>query len=89
MEDKRNNKAQRPHTHQNPKRHISLMSLLLCHKIVAVRCFIWHLGLQMWSGCEAVRQNFEFLHFLKKFNIRRYFLALNTSFKVRLTSTIL
>ena len=38
----------------NPKRHISLVSLLLCRKIAAVRCFVWRLGLQMWSGSEAV-----------------------------------
>ena len=29
MKDKRSNKAQRPHTCQNPKRHISLVSLLV------------------------------------------------------------
>jgi len=52
-EDKRNNKVQRPHTRQNPKRHISLVSLLLCHKIVAVQCFAWGLGLQMWSDGKA------------------------------------
>ena len=44
MEDKRNKEAQRPHTCQNPKRHISLVSLLLWHKMVAV-CFVWALGL--------------------------------------------
>ena len=49
MEDKRNNEAQRPHTRRNPKRHISLVSLLW-HKIVAVRCFVW-------NKCgQAVRQ---------------------------------
>ena len=66
MEDKRNNEAQRPHTHRNPKRHISLVSLLLSCKIVAVRCFIWHLGLRMWSGSEEgseVARQLEFLHF--------------------------
>ena len=36
MEDKRNNKVQRAHTCQNPKRRISLVSLLLCHKTAAV-----------------------------------------------------
>jgi len=70
MEDERNNEAQRPHAHQNPKRHISLVSLLLWCKTVAVRCFVWHLGLRMWSGSEAVRQNLEFLQFLKKFVIQ-------------------
>ena len=40
MEDKRNNDVQRPHTRWNPKRHISLMSLLFCHTIATVRCFV-------------------------------------------------
>ena len=53
MEDKRNNKAQMPHTPWNPKRHISLVNLLLCHKIVAVQWFIWCLGLRMWAGSET------------------------------------
>jgi len=63
MEDKSNNEAQRPHTRWNPKRHISLVSLLLCCKITAVRCFVWCLGLQMWAGNEAVRRNFEYLRY--------------------------
>ena len=58
MKDKRNNKAQRPHTRQNPKKHMSLVSLLLCHKISAVQCFIWHLGLRMGSGSEEKFQVF-------------------------------
>ena len=42
MEPKRSNEVQRPHTYWNPKRlHISQVSLLLWHKIVAIRCFIW------------------------------------------------
>ena len=48
MEDKRNKKVQRTHTHQNPKRHFSLVSLLLGRKIAAVQCFVWHLGLRTW-----------------------------------------
>ena len=32
-------------TRRNPKRHISLLCLLLWHKIVAVCCFVWALGL--------------------------------------------
>jgi len=67
MEDKNNNEVQRPHTCQNPKRHISLVSLLICHKIVAVQYFVWRLGLRMWSGREAVRQVFMIF---KKFNIQ-------------------
>jgi len=69
-EDKRNNEAQRPHTHWNPNWHILLASLLLWRKIAAVQCFVWHLGLRMWSGSEAVKRNFEVLQFLKKFNIQ-------------------
>ena len=51
MEDERNNEEQR---------HISLVSLLLWHKIAAAWCLIWHLGLWMWSSSEAVRWNFGF-----------------------------
>ena len=40
MEDKRNNEAQGPHTCQNPKWYISLVSLLLWRKIAAVQCFV-------------------------------------------------
>ena len=36
MEDKRNNEAQKPHTRRNPKRHISLVSLLLWCNMVAI-----------------------------------------------------
>jgi len=65
MEDKSNNEAERPHTSRNPERHILLVSLLLCCKIKAVQCFVWALGLRMWVGSEAVRQNFEYLRFFK------------------------
>jgi len=53
MEDKRNDKAQRPQTRRNPKRHISLVSLLLWCKMVAIRCFVWAIGL---SGSEWVSE---------------------------------
>jgi len=45
MEGKEKYKAQRKHAHQNPKRHISPVSLLLCQKKknVAVNCFVWAL----------------------------------------------
>jgi len=91
MEDKRNNKAQRPHTHQNSKRLVSLVSLLLWLKIAAVQCFIWRLGLWMLSGSEAVWQNLEFLWFLKIQYpvIWKCFLVLNAPFDVRWTSTVL
>ena len=62
MEDKRNNEVQRL---VGTKRHISLVSLLLWCKIVAVQCFVWRLGSQMWSGSEAGsqadRRNFKLL----------------------------
>jgi len=67
MEDKRNNEAQRPHTRRNPKRYISLVSLLLWHKIAAVEYFVWHLGLRMWSGSET---KFRVFTIFKKFNIQ-------------------
>ena len=54
IEDKRKDKVQMAHTHRNPKRHIPLVSLLLLHKMVDVHCFVWPLGLQWWSGSQAV-----------------------------------
>ena len=51
-ENKSNNKAQRTHTRQNLKRHIPLVSLLLWHKMVAIRYSVWALGLQLWLGSE-------------------------------------
>ena len=50
IEDK---KAQRAHTHQNPKRHMPLVNLLLWHKMMVMGCFIWPPALQMWSGSMA------------------------------------
>ena len=38
------------YTRLNAKRHIPLVSLLLWHKTVAMRCFIWPPPLQLWSG---------------------------------------
>ena len=29
------------------------MSLLLWRKMVTMRCFVWTLGLQLWSGSET------------------------------------
>jgi len=43
------NEVQRPLTRRNPKRHIPLVSLLLCRKMVAVHPFVWALGLRLWS----------------------------------------
>ena len=60
IEDKRKDKAQRANTRRNPKRHIPLVSLLLWRKMVAVRCFVWALGLRLWSVSAAVRRKFEF-----------------------------
>ena len=51
MEDKRNNEAQGAHTCRNPKRHISLVRLLLC-EMVAAYYFVWALDLQLWLGSE-------------------------------------
>ena len=50
---KREGKAQKVGTCQNQKRQMAPVSLLLQHKIVAVRCFIWLLALQMYSGRQA------------------------------------
>ena len=49
IEDKGKGKAQKAHTCRNPKRHIPLVSLLLWHEMMAVRCFIWSLALRLWS----------------------------------------
>ena len=65
IEDKRKDKVQRAHTRRNPKRHIPLVSLLLWRKMVAVRCFVWALGLRLWSVSEAVSLKFEFWRFKK------------------------
>ena len=69
IEDKRKYKVQRAHTHWNPKRHTPLVSLLLWHKMVAVRCFIWPLGLQLWSvrqsGSQSVSLKFRVLVIFK------------------------
>ena len=56
MKDKRNNEVQRPHTRRNHKRHISLVSLFLWRKMVAIHCFVWALGLQLWSASEWVSE---------------------------------
>jgi len=45
MEDKRIRKVQREYTHQNSKKYFQPVSLILCHKIVAVRCFVWSIAL--------------------------------------------
>ena len=52
IEDKRKDKAHRAHTRRNPKRRIPPVSLLLWRKMVTVHCFVWALGLQLWSGSE-------------------------------------
>ena len=52
MMDNKKNKAQKPYTCRNPKWHISLVSLVFCSKIGAAQCFVWHLGLRMWSGSK-------------------------------------
>ena len=62
-------KAQRAHTLWNPKRHTPLVSLLLWRRMVAVCCFVWPLGLRLWSVSQAVSLKFEFWRF-KKFYIR-------------------
>ena len=71
----------RPHTRQNPKQHISLVSLL-CHKIVVVQCFVWHLGLQLWSGVSEWYMNTtpdynnsnldQSNYFLVNFHVKRF-----------------
>ena len=58
IEDKRKDKAQRAHTRRNPKRHIPLVSLLLLRKMVAVHCFVWPLGLRLWSSSPSKIQSF-------------------------------
>ena len=65
IEDKRKDKEQTAHTRRNPKRHIPLVSLLLWHKMVAVHCFVWPLGLRLWSVSQAVSLKFKFWQFFK------------------------
>ena len=61
MGDKKN-EARGPLTRWNLKRHILLV---LCHNIVAVRCFVGCLGLRGWSGSET------------KFQVLTIFLKIN------------
>jgi len=63
MEDKSNNEVQRPLICRNPKRHILLVSLLLWRKIVAIRYFVWALGLRLWAVSET--KFLSFGNFLK------------------------
>ena len=70
IEDKRKDKAQRAHTHRNPKKHIPLVSLLLWRKMVAVYCFVWPLGLRLWSRSQAVSLKFKFFLQFLEFCIR-------------------
>jgi len=56
MEDK---KVQRVHTHQNPKMHISPVSLLLWQKMMVMHCFV--LGSTFATVVsEAMRRNLSF-----------------------------
>ena len=87
MENKRNNEVWRPHTHWNPKRHISMVNLLLCD------CMMLHLPSRLANivsetVSEAVRWNFKFL-WIQYPVIWRCSLVLSTSIDVRWTSTIL
>jgi len=76
--DIRNYEAQRPHTHQNPKRYISLVSLLCC-KTVVVRCFIWHLGLaRQWDEIQSFYDFKKIQHSA----VWKCFLVINTTFDV-------
>ena len=58
-------KAPKARTHQNPKRHMPLVSLLLWHKMVVVHCFIWPLALQLWSDRPGQAGRLNFGDFLK------------------------
>jgi len=62
---------------RTPKRHIPPVSLLLWHKIMAVYCFVWPLGLWPWSvsewmsecvseGVSEWNQNFDFKRLKKR-----------------------
>ena len=50
MEDESNEREQ---ICQNPKKHISSVSLFLCCKMVIVCCFVWSLALRLWSVNET------------------------------------
>ena len=67
IEDERRDKGQRTYTRRNPKRHIPLVSLLLWHKIVAMRCLVWPVALRLVS--KAVSLKFKFRRFKKNIYI--------------------
>ena len=60
IEDKRNR------GHILIKKHITLVSLLLWHKMVAVCCFIWLPALWLWSGQAGWQTKIRVLVILKK-----------------------
>ena len=53
IEDKRKDKEHRVYTRWNPIRHIPPVSLMLWRKMVTVCCFVWALGLRLWSVSET------------------------------------
>ena len=55
-------------THSSEPQKAHLVSLLLWHKIVVLRCFIWPLGLRPWSVNEA--DKISGFGILKKFYIQ-------------------
>ena len=83
-EDKRSkDKTHRAYTHQNPKRHIPPVSLLLWRKMVTMRCFVWALGLRLWSVSET-----KFRVLMIKKNLypaaSKRFLVFNVTFDVNI-----
>ena len=82
--------ADRAYTCRNPKRHIPPVSLLLWHKVVTMRCFVWALGLRLWSGSEAVRLKLEFLAIFKNLYLAtcKCFVEFNAVLCIIWTSTI-
>ena len=88
IEDERKYKAHRAYTCQNPKRHIPTVSLLLWCKLVTMCCFVWALGLRLWSVSET---KFQVLEIFLKFYIQspvNVFLFLNAVVHVRWTNII-
>ena len=68
FKDKRKDKAQKAYTHQNSKRHMPLVSLLLGYKMVVVCCFVWLPALQCDQAglAQASKPNFKFWQFLQQ-----------------------
>ena len=92
VEDRRSTTAHGAYDHWNPKRHIPMASLLLQRKMVTVLCFVWALGLQLWSvrqkGSETKFQHLTILKKILYLATSKRFHVFKAVFHVRCTNII-